>query len=95
LNKFLQTEKIFQKMLDKQFSVVLQLSTVRRKANEIFQEIIFVIQSWIHTNGTPNGSPALSEMRFSVSLSVCLCAGFDNPNYQTKLGGLDRAEKKI
>ncbi|MGI8640323.1 MAG: hypothetical protein ACR2MG_10215 [Pyrinomonadaceae bacterium] len=54
-----------------------------------------MIQSWIHTNGTPNGSPAQSEMRFSRSLSVSLCAGFDNPNYQSKLGGLDRAERKI
>ena len=54
-----------------------------------------MIQNWIHTNGTPNGSPAQREMRFSESLSVSLCAGFDNPNYQTKLGGLDRTEKKI
>ena len=54
-----------------------------------------MIQTWIHTIETPNGSPAQREMRFSVSLSVCLCAGFDNPNYQTKLGGLDRTEKKI
>ncbi len=52
-------------------------------------------QIWIHTNGTRNGSPAPSEMRIGRSLSVCLCAGFDNPNYQTKLGGLDRTEKKI
>ena len=54
-----------------------------------------MIQSWIHTIETPNGSPAPREMRFSVSLSVSLCAEFDNPNYQTKLGGLDRTEKKI
>jgi hypothetical protein len=54
-----------------------------------------VIQTWIHTIETPNGSPALREMRFSVSPGVSLCAGFDNPNYQTKLGGLDRMEKKI
>ncbi len=54
-----------------------------------------MIQSWIHTNGTPNGSSAPSEMRIGRSLSVCLRAGFDNPNYQTKLGGLDRAESKI
>jgi len=54
-----------------------------------------VIQNWIHTNGTPNGSHALREMRFSVSLSVSLCAKFDNSDYQPKLGGLDRAERKI
>jgi hypothetical protein len=54
-----------------------------------------VIQNWIHTNGTSNGSPAPRRMRFSVSLSVCLRAGFDNPKYQTELGGLDRTEIKI
>ncbi|MBA3693715.1 MAG: hypothetical protein H0X49_06555 [Acidobacteria bacterium] len=54
-----------------------------------------MIQSWIHTIGTPNGSPARREMRFSVSLSVFSCGEFDNPNYQPKLGGLDRTEKKI
>lgn len=53
-------------------------------------------QTWTHKNLIPNGSPASREMRFSVSLSVSLrCAGFDNPIYQTKLGGLDRTEKKI
>jgi hypothetical protein len=52
-------------------------------------------QAWTHKNLIPNGSPAPREMRFSVSLSVSLCAGFDNPIYQTKLGGLDRTEKKI
>jgi hypothetical protein len=74
---------------------VLKLSTVCRKSKRNFWEIIFVIQNWIHTNGTSNVSPAPREMRFSVSLSVSLCAGFDNPNYQAKLGGLDRTEKKI
>ena len=54
-----------------------------------------MIQNWIHTNGTSNGSPAQREMRLSVSLSASLCAGFDNPNYQAKLGGLDRTEIKI
>jgi hypothetical protein len=52
-------------------------------------------QTWTHKNLIPNGSPAPTEMRFSVSLSVSVCAGFDNPIYQTKLGGLDRAERKI
>ena len=52
-------------------------------------------QSWIHTNGTPNGSPASREMRFSESLSVSLCANFDNADYQAKLGGLDRTKIKI
>ena len=50
-------------------------------------------QSWIHTIETPNGSSA--PMRFSVSLSGSLCANFDNPNYQAKLGGLDRTNRKI
>ncbi|MGI8788875.1 MAG: hypothetical protein ACR2HG_14120 [Pyrinomonadaceae bacterium] len=58
-------------------------------------EIINVIQNWIHTNGTPNGSPARREMRFIESLRASLCAEIDNPNYQTKLGGLDRARKEI
>ncbi len=53
-------------------------------------------QTWTHKNLIPTGSPALHrEMRFSVSLSVSLCAGFDNPIYQTKLGGLDRTSEKI
>jgi len=56
----------------------------------------FVIQSWIHTTETPNDSPAQREMRFSGSLRVSLCGSFDfSSNYQTKPGGLDRAEKKI
>ncbi|MCY7346234.1 MAG: hypothetical protein LH614_08430 [Pyrinomonadaceae bacterium] len=54
-----------------------------------------MIQNWIHTTETPNGSPAPKEMRFSVSLRVSLCANFDNPNYQPKLGGLDRTEDEI
>ena len=54
-----------------------------------------MIQSWIHTNETPNGLPAHREMRFSESPSVSLCADFDNSNYQIKLGGLDRTERKI
>jgi hypothetical protein len=52
-------------------------------------------QSWTHKNLIPTGSPARKEMRFSVSLSVSLCAGFDNPIYQAKLVGLDRTERKI
>jgi hypothetical protein len=55
-----------------------------------------VIQTWIHTIETSNGSPApRREMRFSGSLSVGLCADFDNSNYQPKLGGLDRTNKEI
>jgi len=62
---------------------------------QIFLEIIDVIQNWIHTTETQNGSPASREMRFSVSLSAGLCAKFDNSDYQPKLGGLDRRNKKI
>ena len=60
---------------------------------KFFEEIIFVIQTWIHTTEPTGGSPAQKEMRFSQSLSAGLCANFDNPNYQPKLGGLDRREK--
>jgi hypothetical protein len=52
-------------------------------------------QSWIHTNQRTNGSPAIREMRFSGSLSVGLCAGVENSNYQPKLGGLDCREKEF
>lgn len=53
-------------------------------------------QTWTHKNLIPNGSPASREMRFSVSLSVSLrCADFDNPNYQAKLGGLERTRDQI
>ncbi|MGI8556190.1 MAG: hypothetical protein ACR2LT_07525 [Pyrinomonadaceae bacterium] len=52
-----------------------------------------MIQNWIHTNGTPNGSPASQEMRFSVGVS--LCANFEIADYQPKLGGLDRTNRKI
>ena len=52
-------------------------------------------QSWIHTIKPTNGSPAQREMRFNVSLRGSLCANFDNPNYQAKLGGLDRTNRKI
>ena len=83
-------------MLDKRFRGVLKLSTVCRKASEILAEINLMTQTWSHKNLIPTGSPAQRrEMRFSVSLSVCVCASFDNPIYQTKLGGLDRAAKKI
>lgn len=82
-------------MLDKSFSIVLKLSTVCRKADENFQEIIYVIQTWIQQIETPNGSPAPKTMRISESLSVSLCAGFDSQNYQTKLGGLDRTRDQI
>ncbi|MEO8074561.1 MAG: hypothetical protein ABI686_15095 [Acidobacteriota bacterium] len=54
-----------------------------------------MIQTWIHTIETPNGSPASREMRSSVSLSVGLCANFDNADYQPKLGGLDRTKDEI
>ncbi len=52
-------------------------------------------QTWTHKNLNPNGSPAPQTMRFSVSLNGSLCADFDSRNYQTKLAGLDRAERKI
>jgi hypothetical protein len=52
-----------------------------------------VIQTWIHTIRTQNGSPAQREMRFSGSLPVGLCANFDNTDYQPKLSGLDRTKK--
>ena len=55
-----------------------------------------MIQTWIHTIETPNGSPApRGEMRFIGSLSVSLYANFDNSDYQPKLGGLDRMSKEI
>jgi hypothetical protein len=82
-------------MVDKRFLVMLKLSTVCQKSRLNFQEIIYVIQNWILSNGTPNGSPAQSEMRFSISLSVSLCTEFDNPIYQSKLDGLDRETEKI
>jgi hypothetical protein len=88
-------KNFFKKMLDKRFQSVLKFSTVCEKSKRFFLEIIFVTQNWIHTRGISNGSPAPREMRFSISLSESLCAGFDNPNYQPKLGGLDRAERKI
>ena len=53
----------------------------------------FVMQTWIHTTRTENGSPAQREMRLVGSLSVGLCANFDNTDYQPKLSGLDRTEK--
>jgi hypothetical protein len=74
---------------------VLKLSTVRHRSEQIFLGDRFVIQTWIHTTGIQNGSPAQREMRFSGGLSIGLCADFDNPSYQPKLGGLDRTEKKI
>lgn len=82
-------------MLDKRFSVVLKLSTVRWCANEIFDGDNFVIQTWRHTTETTNGSPAQREMRFSVSLSASLCADFEITNYLPKLGGLDRTNGQI
>jgi hypothetical protein len=76
---------------------VLKLSTVCEKRKRKFYGDKLMSQTWTHKNSIPNGSPApRREMRFSVSLRVSLqCAGFDNPIYQTKLGGLDRAESKI
>jgi hypothetical protein len=52
-------------------------------------------QSWIHTNKTPNGTPAILRMRFSVSLGAGLCADGEKSNYQPKLNGLDRCELNI
>ncbi|MDQ3042321.1 MAG: hypothetical protein M3R11_08115 [Acidobacteriota bacterium] len=54
-----------------------------------------MLQNWTHKNSIPTGSPAPREMQFSVSLSVSLCADFDNPNYNAKLGGLDRTRDQI
>ena len=82
-------------MLDKRFLVVLKLSTVCEKSKRKFLEIISMLQNWTHKNSIPTGSPAPREMRFSVSLSVSLCANFDNPNYNAKLGGLDRTRDQI
>lgn len=95
MNKSSRFKKITKKMLDKRFQGVLKLSTVCEKCKRNFLEIIKVIQNRIQTNETPNGSPAPKEVRLCASLSVCLRAGFDNPNYQTRLGGLDRARKEI
>ncbi len=54
-----------------------------------------MIQNWIHTTEKTIGFAANNEMRSNRSLSVGLCADFDNPNYQPKLGGLDRQEKEF
>lgn len=52
-------------------------------------------RNWTHTNKIQNGSPAHREMRFSSSLTVGLCASFENSNYQPKAVGLDRLGRKI
>lgn len=54
-----------------------------------------MIQNWIHTTEETNSFAAHIEMRSGRSLSVGVCADFDNPNYQPKLGGLDRQEKEF
>ncbi|MDQ3089359.1 MAG: hypothetical protein M3Q78_12310 [Acidobacteriota bacterium] len=51
-------------------------------------------QSWIHTKGTLNGSPAIMETR-RFSSSVGLCAGFEKSNYQPKLNRLSDCELNI
>ncbi|MDQ2745928.1 MAG: hypothetical protein M3T96_01560 [Acidobacteriota bacterium] len=53
-----------------------------------------MIQNRIQITETPSGAPASREMRFSVSHSVSLCAGFEAADYQPKLGGFDRTNKK-
>lgn len=50
---------------------------------------------WSATKQIQNGSPAHREMRFGRSLSVSLCASFENSNYQPKTVGLDRLGSKI
>lgn len=47
-------------------------------------------RNWTITNRIQNGSPAHREMRFGGSLTVGLCANFENANYQPKTVGLDR-----
>jgi hypothetical protein len=54
-----------------------------------------VIQNWIHTTEETIGFTAKNDMRSNRSLSAGVCADFDNPNYQPKLGGLDRREKEF
>lgn len=49
-----------------------------------------MLRSWTQTNKIQNGSPAHREMLFGNSLTVGLCAGFENSNYQPKTVGLDR-----
>ena len=52
-------------------------------------------QSWIHTNRKRPGFAANNEVRLDRSLSVGICANFENSNYQLTLGGLDRPIRKI
>lgn len=74
---------------------MLKISTAS-VSEAIFRGDNFVIQTWRHTTETMNGSAALKRKAlFSQSLSAGLCANIDNPNYQPKLGGLDRPEKEI
>ena len=54
-----------------------------------------MIHTWCQTIRRTMGSKAATEMRFSASLPVGLCAGFENLNYQPKPGGLDRLGRKI
>lgn len=50
-------------------------------------------QRWIHTNETPNGTPAIFRMRSGVSLSASLCVlGGEKSNYQPKLNWSDRCD---
>ncbi len=54
-----------------------------------------MIQTWSHTIQNMFGSPALKQTRFGRSLSISLCASFDNTDYQPKLDVLNRGEKRI
>ncbi len=54
-----------------------------------------VIQTWSHTIQNLFGSPALKQMRFGRSLTISVCANFDNTDYQPNLVALSRGEKRI
>ena len=53
-----------------------------------------MIQTWSHTIKNILGSPAMQQTRFGRSLSISLCASFENTDYQPKLDGLNRVEKE-
>lgn len=54
-----------------------------------------MIQNRIHTTEKTIDFAANIEMRSNRSLSVGLCASFDNSDYQPKLGGLNRRTKEF
>jgi hypothetical protein len=74
---------------------VLKLSPASNE-KQIFSEIILMSQSWIHTNETFTGSPAILGMRLACGLNASLCANFEQTNYQPKTeGGSDRLGREI